>query len=78
MQINGASLRAIRERSGWTTSGLARAAGVGHSHIANVEAGRRQLSPDIARRIADILGVPLAAITSDYTPEQITGKTEAS
>lgn len=73
MHVNGNSLRAIRERSGWTVTGLAAAADIGRSHLSNVEAGRRQLSPTSARRIADVLGVPLAAIISDYTPEQVAG-----
>lgn len=75
MHINGEALRAIRERSGWTITGLAAAVTIGRSHLSNVEAGRRQLSPTKARLIADVLGVPLAAITSDYTPEQVTGAT---
>lgn len=73
MHINGTSLRAIRERSGWTVTGLAAAVDIGRSHLSNVEAGRRQLSPSKALAIADVLGVPLAAITSVYTPEQVTG-----
>lgn len=73
MEINGSSLRAIRERTGWTVTGLAAATGIGRSHLSNVEAGRRQLSAGKARTVADVLGVPLAAITSTYTPEQVTG-----
>ena len=65
MRINGASLRAHREREGVTQAALAKEGGVCRSLITNVEAGRRSLSAPVARRIAAALKLPLVAILVD-------------
>lgn len=67
----GATVRAIREAYGWGLSKFAIAVGTSHGHMANIEAGRKRLTPEMARKIADVLGVPLAAITTQYSPEDI-------
>lgn len=63
----GATIRALRDAHGLKIVELARAVGVADSHISNVEAGRRTPSMALCRRIAETLGLPLAAITvRDY------------
>lgn len=69
--VNGASLRAIRERSGWSLGKFAAAVETKHSHISNLEAGRRKASPELLVRMAKVLDVPLAALTTDYPPEKV-------
>lgn len=69
----GAAVRALRLAYGWQLSKFATAAGMTHGHLANIESGRKRLTPQAARRIADVLGVPLAAITTEFKHEEIAG-----
>lgn len=65
--MNGAALRAIREAKGWSGGKFAAAAVVSTGYLSNIELGRKpRVSPEVARRMADVLDVPLAAITSPY------------
>lgn len=57
-------LRDLREREGYSITRLAKAAHVSRSHLTNVEAGRRDLSPDALDRVADVLGVRSDALRS--------------
>lgn len=69
MQLNRAALRAIRERSGMTIASLARAVGISPDHLSNIEAGRRNPSPDIGVALAKALKVELPAILADPDPD---------
>lgn len=71
MQINPAALQALRQRSGWSVSKFAVAVQTTHSHISNIEAGRRQASPELILRMAQVLDVPLMALISDRAPEAV-------
>lgn len=62
----GATIKALREAYGWRLSKFAVAIGISHSYLANIEAGRRPITPELARKIADTLSVPLAAITTAF------------
>lgn len=42
--------------------------GMSHAHLCNLEAGRKQPTPDVLARIALALNVPLNAIS--YTPSE--------
>lgn len=65
VRINRFALTEIRERSGLTKSEFARRVGCGAPTITDIEAGRRSASPDLARRMAAALKVPLPAILAD-------------
>lgn len=65
MRINGSAVVAIRQGRGLSQSALSEEADIGRSHLANVEAGRRTLSPAATKRLAAALRVPLAAILAD-------------
>lgn len=65
MRINRFALSELRERSGLTKSEFARALQVGPPHVTDIESGRRHPSPDLARRMAAVLKVPLAAILAN-------------
>lgn len=67
----GATVRALRVANGWRSTNFARTVGISTSYLSNIEAGRRTVQPDIAVRIANTLGVPLAAITTSFTAEEI-------
>lgn len=71
MQINPEALKALRTRSGWSVSKFATAVATSHAHISNIEAGRRQASPELIARIADVLDVPVMALISNRTPEEV-------
>lgn len=62
MEINPPALRAIRERSGYSVTALAEAAGIKQAHLSNIETGRRKASPEVALALATALKVPLPAI----------------
>ena len=61
--VNGPSVKAIREALGHRGGEFATKCSISHAYLSNVEAGRKQPSAAVAKRIADQLGVPLAAIT---------------
>jgi transcriptional regulator with XRE-family HTH domain len=47
----GATLREIREGAEMSQRTLAKAAGVNHSHLSRVEAGKATLSPDFQAKV---------------------------
>ena len=49
LRINGEALRALRIAMGWSSGRFADAIGIGHPHLSNIEAGRRQRSEVIRR-----------------------------
>lgn len=70
MRIHGPALRAIRERSGLSVTATAIAvteSGVklGQAHLSNIEAGRRQASPEVITALARVLKCDLLAIVAD-------------
>ncbi len=62
-RTNGAAIRAIREPLGIPQRELALLAGISPSHMNKIEQDVEQPSAAAVRKIADALGVPLAAIT---------------
>lgn len=62
-RANPASIRAFREAVGIRISDLARDVEISVAYACNIEAGRKEPSPAVVRRIADRLGVKLDAIT---------------
>lgn len=71
---NGAAIKAIREAKGWRGVRLASAVGISRFHLSNIEnEPGKKASVEVLRKLADTLQVPLAAITSDYTVDEITG-----
>lgn len=72
LQINGSAVKALREAHGWRSSKFATACEISHGYLSNIESGRRSVvGPDVLRRIADVLGVPLAAITSHRSIDEV-------
>jgi transcriptional regulator with XRE-family HTH domain len=65
LRTNGATIRAIRKMRGYPTAELARRAACTPGTLTNIEGGRRRPSVELANRIANALGVDLAAILRD-------------
>lgn len=70
--INGASLRVIRERSGLSTPAFVQALerhgiAVGRRHISNIERGTAGASPELVTAMAAVLKIPQAAIIADFS-----------
>ena len=67
MTVNGGAIRAIREGKGVSQIALATRVGLSPSALSRIERGqrgRRYLAdPSVLTRIADALGVTVAAIT---------------
>lgn len=53
----GATLREFREMRGLKPDELANALHISRSYLANIEAGRKKLQPDLAARAASVLVV---------------------
>jgi transcriptional regulator with XRE-family HTH domain len=60
----GATIRALRDALGWRLGELAKAVGISHAYLSNVEHGRKRAPTPLCRTIAEKLGVPPAAIVS--------------
>jgi transcriptional regulator with XRE-family HTH domain len=71
LTANGAAIKALRQAHGWKGTKFAIACGITHPHLFNVERGIRQASPEVLRKMADTLGVPLAAITSSFAVKDV-------
>lgn len=73
MQTLGSILRRLRAASGLTQRQLASKAGISTSHLAHVEAGRREPSLQVLRRLAEALhvwpGLLLAAFLQTEMPD---------
>lgn len=69
MNLNRHSLREIRERTGVSTSQLAKLADVDRTLIHRLENGERNASPVVIRRLADALKCPLLALINDETAD---------
>jgi transcriptional regulator with XRE-family HTH domain len=67
----GATIKALREAYGWKLGKFAVAVGTTHPHLSNIESGRKRCTTVMARKIADTLGVPLAAITTARPAEDV-------
>jgi transcriptional regulator with XRE-family HTH domain len=66
VQINGVTLKAIRELNGYGLKDLAAVSGVSISYICEIEGGRDvKVRPQTMRKLADALGVPVAALARD-------------
>jgi transcriptional regulator with XRE-family HTH domain len=61
--INGAAVKVIREALGITQHDLAARSQIAQGTLSNLERGIHQASPQVARKLADSMGVPLESIT---------------
>lgn len=69
ISTNGAAIRRARWLAGFDVTGLANAAGITQGHLSNLEAGRRNGSPQVLKRIADATGKTVADFVSFETAD---------
>lgn len=60
---NGLAIKAIREAYGYPGGVFASQCLISHAYLSNIEKDRRYAPPELLARIADKLGVPVAAIS---------------
>lgn len=66
---NGATIRALRVKDGYSIAGLARAAGIAHSHLIYIEREEKVPSERTLNKIARALAVPTAALMRNTAPD---------
>lgn len=66
---NGPAIRAIREKDGWTQTGLAKAAGIRQATLSGIENETSSATVVTLNRIARKLRVPVGAIMRDLEDE---------
>jgi transcriptional regulator with XRE-family HTH domain len=71
MQSKPAAIRILREAKGHSQSSLAREAGVSQPTVARLEDGPAETYPPTVKKLADALGVPIAAIATSDVPEAV-------
>lgn len=62
MEVNYSALGALRDKDGMTKKQLAEAAGISLQYLCDIECGRRGAKPDVMKRLASALNVPVSAI----------------
>lgn len=67
---NGTAIREFRWLKKLSIRGLARQTGRDRGHLSRIERGQAGASETTVRRIAEALGVPIAAITHDPHEEK--------
>lgn len=55
----GKMVQRLREAQGWSQQRLAELAGVGQSHISDIEGNRKMPSVKVLQKLADVFGVPV-------------------
>ena len=61
----GATLRELREKSGYTVNQLSTELGISYSYLSNIEAGRKRLTKPLLARAASLLDTPQVAIVRE-------------
>ncbi len=75
--INGAAVRELRDALGLSQRDLAARCDITQGALSNIETGKFAASPVMARKLADGMGVSLAAITYPVPePEPVTSPPE--
>jgi transcriptional regulator with XRE-family HTH domain len=70
LKADGELIKTLRLERGWTSAQLANKAKVSRVHAWRIEEGLRLGSPETRLKIAKALGVPVARITREETPEE--------
>lgn len=71
MQINPTALAVTRILAGLSQAALSKKSGVSQGYISGIEAGDKDASPEKIKTLADSIGVPIAALITDPTKEQV-------
>jgi transcriptional regulator with XRE-family HTH domain len=63
-------LRVLRERDGYTLTGLARESGISLGYLSDMENGRRWPNPAMTKKLADSLKVPYSVLVKPRNREE--------
>jgi len=72
---NGAAIKAIRKKDRRSLADVAQYAGLHPQALVNIENNSRPASAEVIVKIAEILDVPVAAITRDGTDDGVARET---
>lgn len=64
VKLRGSEVKYLREELGLSQQALANEAGTSRNVIANIESNRRGTEPEVAKKVALVLEVPLKTIES--------------
>lgn len=68
----GETLTFVRQARQVTQFELARALNISQPYLANIEAGRRQLTPKLARKACEVLAIrPIVLVNRDFFAEEV-------
>ena len=68
----GATVREYRRINDVGVQELANRLGISYSYLANIEAGRKRLTPGLATKVAAYFKVPrIVFVRADYSDEQV-------
>ena len=65
--LNGATVRVVRELTGISQHDLAARCGISQGALSNIERGIHGTTPETNRKLAEAMGVPLESITYPAT-----------
>ena len=68
LRVNTEALLQFRKERGFTGTSFAEAIGIDRTYLSKIEAGKRDPSPPIAKRMAEVLKINIGAILA--TPKQ--------
>lgn len=71
VQMNPTALAVTRILAGLSQAALAEKSGISQGYISGIEAGDKLASPAKITELAAAIGVPIAALITDPTPEQV-------
>ena len=69
--LNPITLAVIRVLAGLSQAELSRRSGISQGYLSGIESGDKVPSPEMLGKLADTLGVPLASLLTNPTPEQM-------
>jgi len=64
-QLFGRAVRNVREAQGLSQEALAARAGIHRTYVSSIELGKVRLGLDVAKKVADGLGVELSALIAE-------------
>lgn len=78
MRVHGPGLRLARESRGWTLAQLGKAVNLSESRLSKMERHSEGTMPAKLIKIAEVLNVPLGALTSEHFPTAGQSKGDAA
>ena len=79
MRVDGTKMQRLRLEAGFSLRGLAKASGLAHDTVQEIESGKRSPHPGTVKRIADAIGCTVAELVDwQATEEEMVEKSAAA